>query len=286
MTPKLWALVAAVAFDGRALILYAETHPTKRYMKPYVHAAFLRRLRSVLPERCTPIIVTDAGFRSPWMKRVLAMGWNYVGRIRHGTLHHIKGRRWMGFGPLWRRTRTKPTDLGHFELGKEARHPCRLVGMRKRNAILTPTSLKVRRFRYDRGTTRARRNALEPWLLATSLDGPADEVAAAYAQRMQVEETFRDAKSHRFGMSMCHVRTKSPERADVLLLLASFAHATAVLIGIAAEAAGLQRRYQANTVTHRRVLSLANLGRLVAVFDDFDLLRRSSPSWDALSVRE
>lgn len=285
VTPKLWALIAAVAFDGRALILYAETHSIHEYAKRHVHATFLRRVKSVLPASCRPIIVTDAGFRTPWMRQVAALGWDYVGRIRHGTMRHFKGQRWMSFGPLWRRTRTRPTDLGHFVLGQKARFACRLVGLRKPNSVLTPTSLKVRRYRYDRGTTRARRNALEPWLLATSLEGPAANVTATYAQRMKVEETFRDTKSHRVGMCLCHMRTSSPDRADVLLLLASLAHATAILIGIAAEELGLQRRFQANTVTNRRVLSLATLGRLVATSGELMLLHGVAVPWERLLAR-
>jgi len=81
---------------------------------------------------------------------------------------------------------------------------------------------------------------------------------------MQIEETFRDAKSPRFGMSLGYARTRSEDRANVLLLLASLTHLLAVLLGVAAENAQLQRRYQANTVTRKRVLSHATLGRLIA----------------------
>lgn len=264
VTPELWALVAAVPCDGRALVIYAETHPISRYMKPEVHAEFLRRLKTVLPVGCVPIVVTDAGFRSPWMKRVLALGWDYVGRIRHGTVQYIKGDVWIGFRPLWRMTRTVPTDLGHYELGRRARHPCRLIGIKRRDSHRTPTSPKARGYRQDRGSARARRTALEPWILATSLRGPAKRVVAIYRARMQIEETFRDTKSSRFGVALSHARTKSPRRADVLLLLAAFAHLAATLIGIAAERAGLHRRYQANTLRSRRVFSLVMLGRMVA----------------------
>jgi hypothetical protein len=45
VTPGLWALVAAVAFEGRAIIVYAETHPIARYMKRHVHKEFLLNLQ-------------------------------------------------------------------------------------------------------------------------------------------------------------------------------------------------------------------------------------------------
>jgi hypothetical protein len=81
---------------------------------------------------------------------------------------------------------------------------------------------------------------------------------------MQIEETFRDAKNPRFGFSLSHARTNCDERANTLLLLGAFAHLFAILIGMAAEAAGWHLEYQANTERHRRVLSLATLGRLIA----------------------
>ena len=37
---------------------------------------------------------------------------------------------------------------------------------------------------------------------------------------MQIEETIRDLKSHRFGFALRYTRTKRPERLEALLLLA------------------------------------------------------------------
>ncbi len=287
VTPKLWALVAAVSFQGRALTIYAETHPITRYLKPRVNAQFLRRLRLVLPTGCTPIIVTDAGFRSPWMRLVLKYGWDYVGRLRQAKVRKTKGRGWMGLPLLWGLTTTTPKDLGHFEVGQRARHACRIVGVRKRDAVLTPTSPKARRFRSDTGPKRQRRTAREPWLLATSLTVSAKRVVAIYRSRMQIEETFRDAKSSRFGLSLSHARTNSDRRANILILLASLAHLVSVLTGIAAETARLHVQFQANTVRTKRVLSLATLGRLVIARDGGALLVAacSPASWAALRIR-
>lgn len=91
----------------------------------------------------------------------------------------------------------------------------------------------------------------------------AAQIVALYARRMQIEETFRDTKSTRFGLSLKYARTKSDSRADVLLLLASIAHLIAIVLGVLAEAAQLHLRFQANTVKNKRVLSFAMLGRLV-----------------------
>ena len=76
-------LKAAVAVKGRAISIYEEVHPMRRYNNSETHRRFLWWLKSVLPERCRPIVVTDPGFRGPWFRDVEALGWNLVGRIRN-----------------------------------------------------------------------------------------------------------------------------------------------------------------------------------------------------------
>jgi hypothetical protein len=44
-----------------------------------------------------------------------------------------------------------------------------------------------------------------------------------YSMRMQIEETFRDLKRHRYGWSLEHVRCRTAARIDVLLLIAALA---------------------------------------------------------------
>jgi hypothetical protein len=31
-------------------------------------------------------VITDAGFRAPWFRAVEAMGWHWIGRVRHRTV--------------------------------------------------------------------------------------------------------------------------------------------------------------------------------------------------------
>ena len=84
---------------------------------------------------------------------------------------------------------------------------------------------------------------------------------------MQIEETFRDAKSHRFGWSLGIVRLSTPQRTAALLVLAALAMVVVTLIGMAAERAGAHRAYQANTET-RRVLSFFALAGAIIRKDD------------------
>ena len=62
-----WQLLrAAVPVGGRALTLYEEVHPLSVYDNRQVRRRFLAHLRDILPPGCCPILVTDAGFRTPW----------------------------------------------------------------------------------------------------------------------------------------------------------------------------------------------------------------------------
>ena len=76
-------LTAAIPMGGRALPIYQEVHPLRRYASPRTHRLFLRRLADILPANKRPIIVTDAGFRGPWFRQVEALGWDWVGRVRN-----------------------------------------------------------------------------------------------------------------------------------------------------------------------------------------------------------
>jgi hypothetical protein len=283
VTPIFWALAAAVCFDGRALIIYGETHPISRYLKPQVNATFLRGLHRILPKDCQPIIIADAGFRAPFMKLVRKHGWDYVVRLRgqNALIRMEYGCGWMKVASLFNRIGMKPIDFGPIEIGKRVRYVSRLVGIRK------PVT-HAKRSRVRRGTTTARMQqaASEPWTLATSLDLSPSKVIAIYSRRMQIEETFRDAKCSRFGLCLSQARTTSENRADVLLLLASLAHLFAVLVGVVAESAQLHLRFQANTV-RKRVFSLATLGRFVVASSEFGLLaaKISTTAWRVLRDR-
>src|SRR5688572_22073783 len=76
------ALVAAVPIGGRALPIYLEVHPQKKLSNSDVEERFLQQLSGVLPPRCRPIIVSDAGFKGPWFQAVLALSWDFLGRVR------------------------------------------------------------------------------------------------------------------------------------------------------------------------------------------------------------
>jgi len=83
---------------------------------------------------------------------------------------------------------------------------------------------------------------------------------AIYAQRMQIEEAFRDLKSHRYGAAFEDSLTRKHHRLSVLLLLHTLATFAAWLAGHIAQHAALDRRLSPNS-SKRRCYSILRLGR-------------------------
>jgi hypothetical protein len=258
-------LAAAAPCSGRAVIIYAEVHPLRHYSNPRVEARFLRRLAEVLPPGARPIIVTDAGFRAPWIRQVLKLGWDFVARIRGRAYVRRTGGEWIRFDELYDLARLKARDLGPCLVTRYQPYSCRVVVVRKRRRRWRAAQ---RRVALDNRVRQEVQAAREPWVLATSVEdnGP-ESIVATYATRMQIEETFRDAKSSRFGWAMDAACTARPERVEIMVLLAALASLLILMVGISAEGAGLHRKYQANTISSRRVLALTTLGRLVLLHE-------------------
>ena len=262
---EFWALVAAVAFEGRAIPILASAHHESQLGSRKLQTRFLEELRRILPDRCKPLIVADGGFRSPFFAACREARFDFVIRLRNERgmakfAKRVRGHRaWspIKFGEIfkWARLAVQCFGRGMPFCGSVHREECRLV--------LGPAPRKFsKRARYADDYERKR--ATEPWFLATSLQNePAEAVIAIYATRMQVEECFRDTKNARFGWGLEFSATRSTARLDVLLLLASIAFAAVILVGTAASEAGIEKRFRASSLK-KRVLSLFSLGNLAA----------------------
>ncbi|TAJ79571.1 MAG: hypothetical protein EPO42_05570 [Gallionellaceae bacterium] len=102
----------------------------------------------------------------------------------------------------------------------------------------------------------------EPWLLAVSpklVHLSAQAAVAAYAQRMQIEESFRDLKSGRFGLGFSANRPTQKDRLGVLLLVACLASFVLRLIGGVGKARQMEFKFQGNTRRSRPVPSVISL---------------------------
>jgi hypothetical protein len=259
-----WLVIrASVPMGGRALQIYERVFPFKRYNSPGAHREFLRELKRVLPTGCRPIIVTDAGFRGPWFKEVESHGWDWVGRIRNGIKYfNAKTNRWCLTKSLYSSAQSKPRHLGTAALGRRKSYECNLYLVRA-HQLRRGRSVKKHRGGDKRNHTLYRKLHRAPWLLATSLPhsaGMAKKVMNLYERRMQIEESFRDLKCHRWGFGIRYTRSRTAQRLEILLLIAALATIAVWLAGLAAEANDCARRFQANTERRRTVLSTFFLG--------------------------
>lgn len=256
------ALVAAVAFSGRAIPIYAEVHHDKLLGNREVQIAFLATLATVLGAASRPVIVADAGFKTPFFAAVRARRWDFVIRLRgKGVLRR------MG-----RCGRHRDPRLRFSHLFASADHKSRDIGMWTPYAaqgalgpeyriVLAPKPKKADG--KPRADAYARRGA-EPWLLATSLtQTSATAIVDLYALRMQIELSFRDAKNGNLGWGLEHARSRGTGRQSVLLLIVCLALAATLLVGAHAERSDQASQYQANSTRSRRVQSLYRLGVLV-----------------------
>jgi len=259
---KHFLIRASLAFEGRSLTLYEESHPLKSKEKPTVHQAFLEQLKKFLPDDCKPIIVTDAGFRGPWFKLIKSLDWDFVGRVRNVTFCRSQHGEWFACKKLYELANSSPKAYSNWELNRA--NPINL------NFVLYKSKPKGRHAFNRKGSIKqsgasqsSASGAKDPWLLATTLDVNSTKhkkVVQIYASRMQIEEAFRDQKSSRFGLGMEQHYCNNIRRLNCLVLIGSLALLVLMLMGIATERTGLSKRFKANT-SRKITLSYSYLGR-------------------------
>jgi hypothetical protein len=267
-----WHLLrAAMSVGGRTLTLYEEVHSGHAQQSPRVHRAFLRTLRRLLPEKCRPIIVTDAGFRCPWFREVERLGWHFVGRVRNRV--YVK----LGAQNPWRLTakllesRRPLTAFGTIQLVRDQPFSCQLLRycqVRQRRKHRTVRGQVSKSF-ASREAARAQR---EPWLIAYSNSLQAEKalrIVSLYRQRMQIEQSFRDLKCDRFGCAFAYSLTRHAARLSVLLLLHALATFLAWVQGCA------QQRQQ--LTLHCAIRLTAKRAQYSTVRIGWESLRRGQP---------
>lgn len=259
-------LRATLPAGGRSITLYEELHPYKKLGNRQVQQRFLDHLNALLPKRCTPIIVADAGFRVPFSRYVAALGWHWVGRIRNRDYVLWDGapQDWIPAKSLYRLATPRAQDLGQVGWVRRAPLVGRLILIRhpkhgRKDRTLAGPSRRSRRSRKHA------RQVREPWLLVAA---PAlanltpRQIMRIYKTRMQIEENFRDTKSSTYGLGIARCRHTSLMRATNLLLLAAIATFLLWLIGCFAKAAGWDQRVRVNSSSRQADYSTLYLARL------------------------
>ena len=279
-------LRASVVCDGRSITLYEEVHPRKHLGSLAVHKRFIKRLAQLLPKSAhPPIVMTDAGFRNPWFRLIAAQGWQWVGRVRNRDfVRRNEAEDWKPAKQLYEQARSVAADLGAYETVRNHPLKCRLVRVKH--------SPKGRKHRYasgkDQNNSTARKCASrhrEPWLLSCSPSLGhlnAEAVVRLYAQRMRIEEEFRDTKNVVLGAGLALSRSHGQQRLQALLLIGYIAQMAKRLIGEAAKGAQLHLQLMSTNRKERAELSVMMLAK--RVIDSPELLRKLKAPWPGWHV--
>lgn len=261
-----WHLLrASVALEGRSVTLYEEIHPQSKYANYEVHRRFLARIARLLPVGNQPIVMTDAGFRSPWFELVRKRGWQWIGRIRGKDMVQVSDLPWRRCSDMYREASAQAQSFEHARYVRSHPIDCRLV-LAKREA--KGRQRLGRKGRPCRGHTslKSARAAREPWLLACSRDlahlSP-EAIVALYRQRMRIEQSFRDLKNERVGLGLSVSRSRSGKRLEVLLLIGHLAAWLMRLIGEAAQQCQMHLQFQSVAHPAHKEISVITLARRV-----------------------
>lgn len=276
-------LRASVVVEGRSLTLYEEVHPRSQLGAKRVHSQFVSRLKALLPPmQRPPIIVTDAGFRSTWFRLIAQQGWDWIGRTRNRDFVRRAGGAWFPAKALYARASAVAHDLGEYEAVRSCPLTCRFALIKPRPA--------GRQYRYPSGLVKNNAAAKkiarchrEPWLLSYS---PAlaylgaGAIVRLYAQRMRIEQQFRDTKNLAYGMGLSQSKSRGQQRLQALLLIAHIAQLAKRLIGEAAKANQLALQLTSNATRNRSTISVMTLA--TRVIERPDLLREIDAPWKYL----
>lgn len=248
---------------GRALTVYQQVYPQGKLGNGKAERALLETLRSWVRTDIEVIVLTDAGFRRAWFARLERLGWGWIGRVRRGVCLAQDGQ-WASVGHWFARATGRAARYSDCRLSKRGAFACEVVLVRRR-AVGGQRSRRPGHGSTPKATREAREAAREPWLLAHSARlrrYHPEQIVAWYAQRMQIEESFRDSKSSTYGLGQEIGRSRSALRLHALLLIATLAAFLLWHIGQLAEAEGIHRRFKATTRTARE-LSIITLALLL-----------------------
>ena len=208
-----------------------------------------------------------------------------MGRVRNRDfVRRNEAEDWKPAKQLYEQARSVAADLGAYETVRNHPLKCRLVRVKH--------SPKGRKHRYasgkDQNNSTARKCASrhrEPWLLSCSPSLGhlnAEAVVRLYAQRMRIEEEFRDTKNVVLGAGLALSRSHGQQRLQALLLIGHIAQMAKRLIGEAAKGAQLHLQLMSTNRKERAELSVMMLAK--RVIDSPELLRKLKAPWPGWHV--
>jgi hypothetical protein len=229
----------------------------------------VHRLHALVPVGVRPILVTDAGFRTPWFRAVSALGWDWLGRLRGRTQvkpldveDHIK--QWVDCRQLHVLATQTPRELPLMQTTRGDPLTCRLVVYAKARQGRKHCNQRCRtKVARSSSSRKAAAREREPWLIIASpslAEASARQLVGLYARRMQIECAFRDLKSHRYGQGFEDSLTRSGARLQILLLVGTLAAFASWLAGLGCEKTGIAQ-WLLPIRTKRKLYSTLRVGR-------------------------
>jgi hypothetical protein len=212
------ALVAGVPFEGRTLPLavYTFDYPWQErstLSQNQLEEIFLADLETALPDRVQPVWVGDRGYaRAALLRHSNQQRRLYIIRGRAGTRVEHQG---------------KSCKLGELKSppGRAVRF-CDVSYQARQRVPVDVVAFHDPRFQ-------------EPWWLLVPPNRrallPTQTVVALYRERMRVEHSFRDFKTH-LGLRGLQLKVQVAERTGRLLLAFCLAYCLALILGISPEA--------------------------------------------------
>ena len=217
------ALMAGVPFEGRALPLavYTFDYPweeTEARSQNRLEEIFLLDVESALPAGARGVFIGDRGYaRAALFRHSGQQGRLFVIRGRAGTRVTHAGRN---------------CKLGELPCGRD--RPRRYRGVLYQARLRVPVDIVA----FHDPTFQ------EPWWLVVPPDSeailPSATVVALYRERMQIEHSFRDFKTH-LGLRGLQLHVRVAERTGRLLLAFCIAYCLALVLGVAPEAQQARR---------------------------------------------
>jgi Transposase DDE domain len=226
----------SLAHGRRAIPLVWMVLPTEGLTQAEILEPMLQRAAEFLNPRVRQVtLIADRGFRDcDWAELCEKLGWNYVIRLANNTCLGLADGQWL--------------HLDRIDVSSESYRAFQNV-------------LVARSVQWRANVTVTRTHATttgESEIVAVMSNRPAGRSRLReYAQRMDIDESFRDDKSGGFDLE--HTRLQHPERLERLLLAVALATLWCHELGEQVLAKGEARRRQIDPGAARE-LSLFQLG--------------------------
>jgi len=270
-----WQLLrAAIPVGGRSLTLYEEIHPQSKLGNRKTQHRFLKQLAKMIPATCRPIVVADAGFKTPVYQYIEdELKWHWVGRIRgrDSLCWENEADQWFSSKSLHNKATTKPTRLGFIQWLRSHPLAAFIVLIRQTKKHRKALTLKGKKRQSKSNNVHVKREK-EPWLLVASLSlqkRTPKQIVKIYRTRMQIEEGFRDCKAVHYGLCLSQNRRMNQQRRTVLYLIAACAIFVLCCVGMAGKTSALAKQVRVNSSSKRAPYSVIFLARLLIAHTRF-----------------